>query len=75
MFEVFKTGASFCTDQDGNLVTDIKSLLDLWWAHFNSILNGYGTNNSANEMIRFSKPNTGAYDGTRSCTIYTMTST
>ena len=27
--EGFKTGASLCKDQDGNLVTDIKSSLDL----------------------------------------------
>ena len=47
--EGFKTRASFCKDQDGNLVTDIR-------AHFNAILNDDGTNNSANEMIRPSWP-------------------
>ena len=29
MSEVFKSKSSFCKDQDGNLVTDIKSSLDL----------------------------------------------
>ena len=56
--EGFITGASFCKDQVGNLVTDIKSLLDLWRAPFNAILNSDDTNNSANEMIRPSRPNT-----------------
>ena len=45
-------------NQDGNLVTDIKCSLDLWRAHFNAILNGGDTNNSANEMIRPSGPST-----------------
>ena len=57
-YEGFQTGASFCKDQDGNIVTDIKSSLDLWWANFNAILNDDDTNNSANEMIRPSRPNT-----------------
>ena len=58
MSEGFKTAASFCKDQDGNLVTDIKSSLDLWRAHFYAILNVDDTNNTANEMIRPSRPNT-----------------
>ena len=55
MSEGFKTEASFCKDQDGNLVTDTKNSLDLWQVHFNAILNSDDTNNSANEMIRPSK--------------------
>ena len=58
MSEGFKSNASFCKYQDGNMVTVIKSSLDLWWAHFNAIYNGVDTNNSANEMIRTSSPNT-----------------
>ena len=58
MSDGFKTGASFCKDQDGNLVTDIKGSLDLWRAHFNAIFNSDDTNNSTNEMIRPSIPNT-----------------
>ena len=58
MSEGFKSKPSFCKDQDGNMVTDIKSSLDLWRAQFNAILNGDDTNNSANEMIRPSRPNT-----------------
>ena len=54
MSEGFKSKASFCKDQDGNLRTDIKSSLDLWRTHFS----GDATNNSANEMIRPSRPNT-----------------
>ena len=46
------SSATFCKDQDGNLVTDIKSTLDPCRAHFNAILYGDDTNNSANEMIR-----------------------
>ena len=38
-------------DQNGNMVTDITRLY-LWRAHFNAILSGDDTNNSANEMIR-----------------------
>ena len=38
-----------CKDQDGNLMTDIKSSLDLLRVHFNAILNGDDTNNPANE--------------------------
>ena len=53
-----KAGASFCKDQDGNMVTDIKSSLDLWRTHFNAILNGDDTNNSANEVKRPRRPNT-----------------
>ena len=34
------------------MVTDIRSSLDLWRAHFKAILNGDDTNNSANEKIR-----------------------
>ena len=45
-------------DQDGNMVTDIKSSLDLWRAHFNITLNCDDTNNPANEMITPSRPNT-----------------
>ena len=55
MSESFKTVDYSCKDQDGNLVTDITSALDLWQANFNAILNGDDTNNSANEMIRPSK--------------------
>ena len=40
------------------MLTDIKSSLELWRAHFNATLNGDDTNNSANEMIRLSRPNT-----------------
>ena len=58
MSEGFKSKASFCKDQDGNMVTDIKSSLELWRAHFNATLNGDDTNYSANEMIRPSRPNT-----------------
>ena len=53
-----KSKASFCKYQDGNVVTDIKSTLELWRAHLNAILNGDDTNNPANEMIRPSRPNT-----------------
>ena len=56
--EEFKSGASFCKDQYGNMVADIKSSLELWRTHFNAVLNGDDTNNSANEMIRPSRPNT-----------------
>ena len=52
MSERFKSGASFCKDQDGNMLTDIKSSLELWRPHFNATLNGDDTNNPANEMIR-----------------------
>ena len=58
MSEGFKSKASFCKDQDGNMVTDIKSSLELWRAHFNATLNDGGTNNHANETIRPSRPNT-----------------
>ena len=58
MSEGFKSKLSFCKDQDGNMVTDIKSSLELWRAHFNAILNVDYTNNPANEMIRPSSPNT-----------------
>ena len=58
MSEGFKTEASFCKDQDGNSLTDIKSSLDLWRALFNAILNGDDTNNFGHEMIRSSRPNT-----------------
>ena len=51
MSESFKSKASFCKDQDGNMVAVIKSLLELWRAHFNVTLNGDVANNSANEMI------------------------
>ena len=58
MSEGLKSKASFCKDQDRNMVTDIKSSLVLWRAHFNATLNGDDTSNSANEMIRPSSPNT-----------------
>ena len=58
MSEGFKSKASFCKGQDGNMVTDIKSSLELWRAHFNATLNCNDTNNPANEMIRPSRPNT-----------------
>ena len=51
MTEGFKTGASFCKDQEGNLVTDVKSSLSLWRAHFNNILNGDDADNTTNEML------------------------
>ena len=54
MSEGFKTGDSFCKNQDGKLVTDIKCSLD----HFNAILNADDTNNFANDMIKPSRPNT-----------------
>ena len=38
MSEGFKTGASFCKDQDGNLVTDIKSSLDLRHTYMHTYL-------------------------------------
>ena len=56
MSEGFKSKAFFCKDHDGNMVTDIKSSLELWMAHFNATLND--TNNPANEMIRPSRPKT-----------------
>ena len=40
------------------MVTDIKSALDIWQAHFNAIFNGDDTNNSANEIIWSSRPKT-----------------
>ena len=43
--EGFKTGASFCKDQDGNLLTDIKPYIT-------------AMTHSANEMIRPSRRNT-----------------
>ena len=38
------------------MVTDIKSSVVLWWAHFNAMLNGDDTNKCANEMSRPSRP-------------------
>ena len=58
MSEGCKSKASFCKDQDGTMVTDIKRSLELWRAHFNATLNADDTNNPANEMIRPSRPNT-----------------
>ena len=58
MSEGFKAGASFCKDQDGNMVTDIQSSLELWPVHFNATLKRDDTNNPANEMIRPARPNT-----------------
>ena len=58
MSEGLKSAASFCKDQDGNIVTDIKSSLVLWRSHFNATLNGDDTNYPANEMIRPIRPNT-----------------
>ena len=58
MSEGFKSKASFCKELDGNMMTDIKSSLVLWQAHFNATFNGDDTNNSANEMIRHSRRNT-----------------
>ena len=57
MSKGFKTEASFCKDQDLTLVTYINSLLELWLAHLNEILNGDYTNNAANDMIRPKRPN------------------
>ena len=48
----------FCKDQDGDMVTDIKSSLELWRAHFNATLNCDDTNHPAKVMIRPSWPNT-----------------
>ena len=56
MSEGFKSKPSFCKDQDGNMVTDIKSSLEIWRRY--ATLNGDDTNNPANEMIRPSRPNT-----------------
>ena len=42
--------ASFCKNQDGNMMTDIRSSLELWRAHFNATLNGDDTNNPANDL-------------------------
>ena len=53
MSEGFKSGGF-----SGNIVTDIKNSLDLWRAYFNATLNSDDTNNSANEMIRPSRPST-----------------
>ena len=58
MADEFKSRASFCKDPDGNMVTDIKNSLELWRAHYTATLNGYDTNNFANETIRPSRPNT-----------------
>ena len=41
-----------------DMVTDIKSSLEIWRAHFNATLNCDDTNNPANVMIRPSWPNT-----------------
>ncbi|XP_054084799.1 uncharacterized protein LOC128921370 [Zeugodacus cucurbitae] len=38
--EGFKTGASSCRDQGGNLVTDVQGILGLWREHFSDLLNG-----------------------------------
>ena len=46
MSEGFKSAASFCKDQYGNMVTDIKRSLER--AHFNATLNCDDTNNPAN---------------------------
>ena len=58
MSEGFKSKPSFCKDQDGNMVADIESSLELWRTHFNATLNGDDTNNPENEMIRPSRANT-----------------
>ena len=47
MSEEFQSKASFCKDQDGNMVTDIKSSLEIWRAHFNATLNCDGHGHSA----------------------------
>ena len=36
--EGFQSKASFCKHQGGNMVTDIKSSLEVWRVHFNSIM-------------------------------------
>jgi len=56
MTQGFKTGASFCKDRNGNLVTDVKSSLDIWRAHFDKVLNGEDSSNTAIEMISPSGP-------------------
>ncbi|XP_054081972.1 uncharacterized protein LOC128919982 [Zeugodacus cucurbitae] len=38
--EGFKTGATSCRDQDGNLVSDVQGVLGLWREHFSDLLNG-----------------------------------
>ena len=48
MSEGFKSRTSLCKDQDGNIVTDIKSSLELRRAHFNATLNGDDTKNPVN---------------------------
>ena len=58
MSEGFKSKASFCKDQDANMLTDVKNSLELWRTHFNATLNGDDTNNSANEMVGPSWSNT-----------------
>ena len=42
----FKTGATACRDKNGNLVTDVQSVLRLWRDHFAELLNG-GDNTAA----------------------------
>ena len=45
-----KTGASFYKDKNGNLVTDVKSTLNIWRAHFDQLLNGDDGNNFTGEL-------------------------
>ena len=58
MSERYKSKGSFCKDQNGNMVTDIMSSLELWWVHFNATLNDDDTNNPANQILTSSRPNT-----------------
>jgi len=47
----FKPGvSSACRDDDGNLVTDVQSMLSLWREHFSQLLAGDDDNNSAGEQ-------------------------
>ena len=50
LLEGFETGASFCKEKDGNLVTDVKSTLNIWRVYFDQLLNGDDGNKHAREM-------------------------
>ena len=52
MAQGFKTGPSFCKDEEGNLVMDEKSTLEIWKSHFNKALNaGDEVQNPAGEVM------------------------
>ncbi|XP_054082617.1 uncharacterized protein LOC128920129 [Zeugodacus cucurbitae] len=48
--ESFKTGASSCRDQVGNMVTDVQGILGLWREHFSYLLNGSESQEMANPI-------------------------